>query len=69
MRDVATMPPPLDFAGGPEAASVVVEALRLAHGYQFNPAFAIARRRSSTRYPSAHNAVHAPRHKIEVGVG
>ena len=34
------MPPPLDFAGDPEAVSVVVEALRLAHGYQFNPAFA-----------------------------
>ena len=37
------MPPSLDFAGGPEAASVLVEALRLAHGYQFNLAFAIAR--------------------------
>ena len=32
--------PPLDFAGDPEAVSAVAEALRLAHGHQFNPAFA-----------------------------
>ena len=32
--------PPLDFAGSPEAVSAVAEALRLAHGHQFNPAFA-----------------------------
>ena len=34
------MPPPLDFAGDPEAVAAVAEALRLAHGHQFNPAFA-----------------------------
>ena len=33
-------PPPLDFAGNPDAVSVVAEAVRLAHGHQFNPAFA-----------------------------
>ena len=33
-------PPPLDFAGDPAALSAVAEALRLAHGHQFNPAFA-----------------------------
>ena len=33
-------PPPLDFAGDPTAVSAVVEAARLAHGHQFNPAFA-----------------------------
>ena len=33
-------PPPLDFAGDPEAVAAVAEALRLAHGHQFNPAFA-----------------------------
>ena len=33
-------PPALDFAGDPEAAALVAEALRLAHGHQFNPAFA-----------------------------
>ena len=33
-------PPPLDFAGRPDAASAVAEAHRLAHGHQFNPAFA-----------------------------
>ena len=32
--------PPLDFAGNPEAVSALAEALRLAHGHQFNPAFA-----------------------------
>ena len=32
--------PPLDFAGNPEGISAVAEALRLAHGHQFNPAFA-----------------------------
>ena len=31
---------PLDFAGNPDAISVVAEAVRLSHGYQFNPAFA-----------------------------
>ena len=33
-------PPALDFDGNPEAAALVAEALRLAHGHQFNPAFA-----------------------------
>ncbi len=33
-------PPPLDFAADPRALSAVAEALRLAHGHQFNPAFA-----------------------------
>ena len=32
--------PRLDFAGNPAAFSAVAEALRLAHGHQFNPAFA-----------------------------
>ena len=32
--------PPFDFAGDPEAVSAVAEALWLAHGHQFNPAFA-----------------------------
>jgi len=32
--------PPLDFAGNPAAVSAVAEVLRLAHGHQFNPAFA-----------------------------
>ena len=32
--------PPLDFAGDPEAVCAVAEALRLAYGHQFNPAFA-----------------------------
>ena len=36
----ATAPPPLDFAGNPDAVAAVAEALRLAHGHQFNPAFA-----------------------------
>ena len=31
---------PLDFAGNPDAVSAVAEAVRLAHGHQFNPAFA-----------------------------
>ena len=35
-----TATPPLDFAGNPEGVSAVAEALRLAHGHQFNPAFA-----------------------------
>ena len=30
----------LDFAGDPDAVSAVAEALRLAHGHQFNPKFA-----------------------------
>ena len=33
-------PPPFDFAGSPEAASAVAEALRLTYGHQFNPVFA-----------------------------
>ena len=33
-------PPALDFDGDPKAAALVAEALRLAHGHQFNPAFA-----------------------------
>ena len=33
-------PPALDFDGSPKAAALVAEALRLAHGHQFNPAFA-----------------------------
>ena len=32
--------PPLDFAGNAEGISAVAEALRLAYGHQFNPAFA-----------------------------
>ena len=36
----AATPPPLDFAGDPNAALVVAEAHRLAFGHQFNPAFA-----------------------------
>ena len=36
----AAGPPPLDFAGDPHAVSAVAEAARLAHGHQFNPAFA-----------------------------
>ena len=31
---------PLDFAGKADAISAVAEAVRLSHGYQFNPAFA-----------------------------
>ena len=33
-------PGSLDFSGDPERLSLFVERLRLAHGYQFNPAFA-----------------------------
>ena len=33
-------PPPLDFAGNPDALLAVAEAHRLAFGHQFNPAFA-----------------------------
>ena len=36
----AASAPALDFAGNPAAVSAVAEALRLAHGHQFNPAFA-----------------------------
>ena len=36
----AAAAPALDFAGNPAAVSAVAEALRLAHGHQFNPAFA-----------------------------
>ena len=32
--------PSLDFAGNPDAVSVVAEAYRLKYGHQFNPAFA-----------------------------
>ena len=32
--------PPLDFAGNPDAVSAVAEAVRLAHGHEFNPTFA-----------------------------
>ena len=39
-RSTSAATPPLDFAGSPEAVSAVAEALRLAHGHQFNPAFA-----------------------------
>ena len=43
-RAAATTAPlsavPLDFAGNPDAISAVAEAVRLSHGYQFNPAFA-----------------------------
>ena len=41
-RPAAAVPsaPRLDFAGNPAAFSAVAEALRLAHGHQFNPAFA-----------------------------
>ena len=35
----AAATPPLDFAGNPEGVSAVAEALRLAYGHQFNPAF------------------------------
>ena len=34
-------PPRLDFAGDPAAVSAFAEALCLAHGHEFNPAFAI----------------------------
>ena len=37
---VSVATPPLDFAGNPEGVSAVAEALRLAYGHQFNPAFA-----------------------------
>ncbi len=33
-------PPPLDFGGAAEAVAAAAEALRLAHGHRFNPAFA-----------------------------
>ena len=33
-------PPVLDFDGRPDRLSLLVECLRLMHGYQFNPAFA-----------------------------
>ena len=36
----APVAPTLDLGGDPEAVSVVAEALRLAYGHQFNPAFA-----------------------------
>ena len=38
--DGSAAAPPLDFAGDPDAVSVVAEALRLEYGHQFNPAFA-----------------------------
>ncbi len=34
-------PPPLDFAGNPDAVSAFAEAICLAHGHQLNPTFAI----------------------------
>ncbi len=34
-------PPPLDFAGNPDAISAFAEATFLVHGHEFNPAFAI----------------------------
>ena len=34
-------PPPFDFAGNADAISAFAEALCLAHGHEFNPAFAI----------------------------
>ena len=40
MLPAPSTPPPLDFAGDPAALSAVAEAFRLAHGHQFNPAFA-----------------------------
>ncbi len=40
-RSVDLGPPPLDFAGDPAAISAFTEALCLAHGHEFNPAFAI----------------------------
>ena len=40
MAVVSASAPSLDFAGNPEGISVVAEALRLAYGHQFNPAFA-----------------------------
>ena len=40
-RSVELGPPPLDFAGNPEAISAFTEALCLTHGHEFNPAFAI----------------------------
>ena len=40
-RVMASSPPHLDFAGNPDAISAFVEALCLAHGHEFNPAFAI----------------------------
>ena len=40
-RSVDLGPPPLDFAGDPAAISAFAEALCLAHGHEFNPAFAI----------------------------
>ena len=36
----AASPPPLDFAGNPNAVLAVAEAHRLAFGHQFNPTFA-----------------------------
>ncbi len=40
-RAVELGPPPLDFAGNPDAISAFAEALCLVHGHEFNPAFAI----------------------------
>ena len=40
-RSVDLGPPPFDFAGNPDAISAFAEALCLAHGHEFNPAFAI----------------------------
>jgi len=40
-RSVDLGPPPFDFAGNADAISAYAEALCLAHGHEFNPAFAI----------------------------
>ena len=40
VREGPAATPPFDFAGDPDAVSAAAEALRLAYGHQFNPAFA-----------------------------
>ena len=40
LRSLRLAPPQLDFAGNPEGVSAFAEALFLAHGHEFNPAFA-----------------------------
>ena len=40
-RAVDLGPPPFDFAGNPGGISAYAEALCLAHGHEFNPAFAV----------------------------
>ena len=39
-QQIDATPPQLDFAGDPQAVSVVAEAWHLAYGHQFNPTFA-----------------------------